>query len=313
MIYFLFAEDSSILNKRVNELVTKLNISNIIKYDFSSVSLNEIIDELNYVDLFNEKKLVIVSYFSLKSLNKEDEVLLSKYIENMNDNVIIFKCNNETLDERKTLTKLIKSKCKVEVIEKLDYKTLHAYVSKMFEESGIKTTFNQIKRILDICEYNPDYTINEVEKLLIYKKDENVLYDKDIDDVISKNNEKEMFDFTDAILSKNIENALKSYKILDSSGLDPTVIVDSIAKQFRILLQIKILKGKTEDELSRKLGANSYVIRKLMPYVSSYSVDEITSKLHDLSDIDIDYKVKGFDKNYLIESFIIKLQDKNFT
>ena len=307
MIYFLFGEDFSIVNKKVNELISKLNISNIIKYDFSSASLNEIIDEVNYVDLFNEKKLIIVSSFSFKSLNKEDEVLLSNYIENMNENVIIFKCNNETLDERKSLTKLIRSKCKVESIEKLDYKTLHEYVSKMFEEKGITTTFNQIKKILDLCEYNPDYTINEVEKLLIYKIGDSVLYDKDIDDVISKNNEKEMFNLTESILDKNISSSLESYKILNSSDVDPIVLIDNIAKQFRLLMQIKILKGKNEAELSKILGANPFVIRKLIPYVSSYSIDEIADKLLSLSDMDIDVKVNGYDKNYLLESFIIKL------
>ena len=78
MIYFLLGSDFSILNKRVDELIIKLNIFNIIKYDFSNVSLSEIINEVNYVDLFNEQKLVVVSSFSLKKLDKDDEELLSK-------------------------------------------------------------------------------------------------------------------------------------------------------------------------------------------------------------------------------------------
>lgn len=306
MIYFLLGSDFSILNKRVDELIIKLNISNIIKYDFSNVSLSEIINEVNYVDLFNEQKLVVVSSFSLKKLDKDDEELLSKYIYNMNENVIIFKCFNESLDERKSLTKLIRSKCKVEEIKKLDYKTLHEYVSNMFESNGIKASFNQIKRILDLCEYNPDYTINEVEKLLLYKVGEKELYDKDIDDVISKNNEKEMFNLVEYLLSKNIKSALESYKILVSSNIDAIVILDNIAKQYRLLMQIKILRGKSEAELSKILGVNPYVIKKIMPYVGSYSIDDIASKLYELSNIDIDIKINGYDKNSLLEAFIIK-------
>ena len=257
MIYFFLGKDFNIVNKRVEELINKLDISNIIKYDFSVSSLEEIINEVNYIDLFNEKKLIIVSSFVLKSLSKEDESLLTKYINNMNDNVIIFKCDDDSFDERRSITKLIRSKCKVIEILKLDYKSLHGYVSNMFKENNINASFNQIKRILDICEYNPDYTISEVEKLLIYKIGETELYDKDIDDVISKNNEKEIFNFIENLFKKDIKESLNSYKILISSNIDPLNIIDSIAKQYRLLLQLKDLYHNNDEELARKLGFNS--------------------------------------------------------
>ena len=307
MIYFLLGKDFNIVNKRVEELISKLNISNIIKYDSSQTSLEEIIDEVNYVDLFNEKKLIIVSSFELKKLNKNEEELLSKYINNMNENVIIFKCIDESFDERKSLTKLIRSKCKVEEIQKLDYKTLHEYVSKMLEESNIKASFNQIKRILDLCEYNPDYTISEVNKLIIYKIGENELYDKDIDDVISKNNEKELFNFVENLFKKDIKESLNSYKILITSNIDPISIIDSIAKQYRLLLQVKELYHNNEMELSRKLGVNPYTIVKIVPYINDYSVEEIADILYKLSEMDINIKVYGYDKNDLLESFIISI------
>ena len=73
MIYVFLGEDFNILNKKVNELVNKLNIENIIKYDFNESSISEIINESNYVDLFNEKKLIIVSSFSFKKLKSNNE------------------------------------------------------------------------------------------------------------------------------------------------------------------------------------------------------------------------------------------------
>ena len=307
MIYFFLGKDFNIVNKRVDELIKKLGISNIIKYDYSISSLEEIINEVNYVDLFNEKKLIIVSSFELKNLNKNEEDNLTRYINNMNDNVIIFKCIDESFDERRSLTKLIRSKCKVQEIQKLDYKTLHEYVSNMFKDNGIYASFNQIKRILDICEYNPDYTISEVEKLLIYKIGETSLYDKDIDDVISKNNEKEMFTFIENLFKRDIKGSLFSYKILVSSGLDQISIIDSIAKQYRLLLQLKDLYHNNENELARKLGVKPFTITKTVPYLNNYSEEEIADILYKLSEIDINIKVDGYDKNSLLESFIISL------
>lgn len=307
MIYLLIGKDFNIVNEKVNELIKSLNISNIIKYDYSETDLVSIINEVNYIDLFNEKKLIIVSNFSLKSIKDNNESILSGYINNMNDNVIIFKCIDESLDERRSLTKLLRSKCEVIEIQKLDYKTLHEYVSNMFKSNKITASFNQIKKILDLCEYNPDYTINEVEKLLIYKIGENELFDKDIDDVISKNNEKEMFNLIEFIMNKDLASALNSYKILISSNIDSTIILDNIAKQFRLLMQIKASNGYDELGLSRKLGVNPYTIKKLYPHINEYSNENIANILYKLSQIDIDSKINGLDRNSLLESFLITL------
>lgn len=308
MIYAYLGKDFNILNKAVNDFINKLNIDNIIKYDYLESSLSDIIDEVNYIDLFNEKKLVIVSNFSFKKLNEDDEKLLLKYIDNMNDNIIVFKCSDESLDERKALTKALRKKCKVEEIEKLDYKTLHSYVTNMFKNEGIEVTYNQVKRILDLCEYNPDYTISEVDKLLIYKIGEKKLLDKDIEDVISKNTEKEMFTLIDNVLDKKIGPAIDSFKILVSSNIDETIIIDNIAKQFRLLMQIKLLGEKlSEVELVKTLGVNPYTIKKLIPYVNKYSKEDIADVLYKLSNLDIDFKINGYDKNELLESFLVTL------
>ena len=308
MIYIFIGKDFNILNKRVDALISKLNINNIIRYDFDENNINIIIDEVNYVDLFNEKKLIIVTNFSFKKLKSEDEELFINYINHMNDNIIIFKCIDESIDERKKLTKLLREKCKIEECKKLDYKGLHEYVTNMFNDNKIKITYNQVKKILDLCEYNVDYTISEVDKLLLYKNGENEVSDKDIDDVISRNTEKEIFSFTENIMNKNIAGSIESYHILDESNIDSTIIVDSIAKQFRLLFQVKHLRNSMDElSLSRHLGVNPYVIKKLMPYINNYSDEEIMDILYKLSDIDYDLKVNGYDKNIIIESFLLKL------
>ena len=291
MIYVFLGKDFNIVKIQIDDLINKLKIENIIKYDFTESSISEIIDEVNYVDLFNEKKLIIVSNFSFKKINEKDEEKLSRYIDNMNENVIIFRCIDDSLDERRKLTKLIRSKCKVEIVEKLDYKNLHEYVSNLLKENKIKASFNQIKRILDLCEYNVDYTLSEVEKLLIYKIGSNELFDKDIEDVI-----------------KDIGHALDSLKILISSDIDEVVIIDSLAKQYRLLYQVKLLNGTLNEKMmASALKVKEYTIKKTREFINNYSEEELLDKLHKLSDCDIDIKINGYDKNKVLESFIIAL------
>ena len=294
MIYMFLGIDFSIVNSKVNSLIDELNIENIIRYEYGEITLRDIIEEVNYIDLFNEKKLIIVSNFSLKKLDEIEEKIFMKYIENMNENVIIFKCVDESIDERKSLTKLLKSKCNVQVLKKLDYKDLHAYVTNMFKEKKIEASYNQIKKILELCDNNPDFTINEVNKLFLYKIGDNKLSDKDIMDVVTRNTEKEIFRFTESVIKKDIASSMDSYKILISCNYDPVMIVDSLAKQLRFLIQVKDLRGtRSEDELARFIGVNKY--------------EQVADLLHKLSDMDVDVKVNGLDRFELMEKFIIEL------
>lgn len=308
MIYVFLENEINLLKRRIDGLKRELNINNIIEYDFDDSNIIDILNEANYVDLFNEKKLIIVSNFSFKKVKDVYEKELLRYIDNMNDNVIILKCIDESLDERKNITKKLREKCKVEEIKKMDYKELHEYITNMFVSNNKKITYNQVKEILNRCEYNDDLAINETEKLLLYKLGEDVITDDDIDKVVSKSSEKEIFTLSDAVMKKNLKQIFNSYNILIRSGIEPVVLIDNLARQFRTLYQVKILcKTMDEKEISRKLGLNPYVVKKAHENVNNYEEEELINNLYELSNLDIDIKVKGLDKYKVLENFFLKI------
>lgn len=308
MIYVFLSNEVNLLKRRIDSLIKESNINNIINYDYDEYNIIDILNEVNYIDLFNDKKLVIVSNFSFKKIKDKEEKELLKYIDNMNENIIVFKCADNSLDERKTLTKKIKEKCKIEEIKKMDYKQLHEYISNMFVQNNKKITYNQVREILNRCEYNDDFAINESEKLLLYKLNEDTITDEDIENVISKSYDKEMFTLSDAVINKNIKQIYESYNILIKSNIDPVIIIDSLAKQFRTLYQVKVLsKTMNEKDIAVKLGINTYVVKKAYENMNNYNENEIINKLYELSNLDIDIKINGYDKYKVLEMFFLKL------
>ena len=305
MIYVFLGKDINILNSKIEKLISDLKIDNIIRYDFNDIDFIDILNEVNYVDLFNEKKLVIVSSFSFKKLSDTEEEAFIRYIDNMNDNHIILRCIDDSLDERKKLIKLLKEKCKITKCEKMDYRSLHSYIEDLFKNHNIDITYDQVSRILFLCDNNVDISINESNKLILYKGDHSIVNNDEIDDVVSKSSEKEIFAFNEKILNKNIASALESYEIL-SSSTDETIIIDGLAKQFRLLFQVKNSEENYKD-LSRKLGVNEYVVQKLIPFVNKYSNEEIIDKLYKISLLDEKIKVFGFDKQEVMKNFIISI------
>lgn len=307
MIYVYLGNEINILKMRINELISSLDIKNIIEYDYSNTSINEILEEVCYIDLFNEKKLIIVSSFTFKKMKDKEKESLKKYIDNMNENVIIFKCIDEKLDSKDSLIKKLKEKCKVVEIVKMDYKATHEFITKIFKDNGFNVSYDVVKKILSLCENNADYALKEIEKLMLYKIDDKNITIKDVEDTISKSNEKEMFTLIDAVMNKNIGNCFTSYKIL-KDNTDATVIIDAISKQFRYLYQIKVLmKSMPLPSIVTKISINPYVGKKLYESTRNFSEEEILDILYKLSDMDISIKVKGNDKNKVLENFFLNL------
>lgn len=308
MIYVFLGSEVNLLKRKIDDLIKESSINNIINYDYDEYNIIDILNEVNYVDLFNDKKLIIVSNFSFKKMKEKDEKEFIKYIDNMNDNVIVFKCIDNSLDERKTITKKLREKCKVEEIKKMDYKQLHEYITNMFTKNNKKITYNQVKEILNRCEYNDDFAINETEKLLLYKLGEEVITDEDIEKVVSKNSEKEIFTLSDAVMKKNIKQIYESYNILIKSNIDPVVIIDSLERQFRTLYQVKVLsKTMSEKDIVRKLKINAYMVKKAYENINNYKEEEIINNLYELSNLDIDIKINGLDRFKVLENFFLKI------
>lgn len=308
MIYVFLGNEINIIKKKIDSLIDELKIDNIIKYDYDSVSIDDILNEINYVDLFNEKKLLIVSNFTFKKMKDKEEKALSNYINHMNDNVIILKCIDEKLDNKKELIKLVNDKCKVIELKKMDYKTLHEYVTKIFSDNNKRITYNQIKNILSLCENDTDSVLNEVNKLLLYKMDSDIITDDDIENVISKNSEKEMFKLNDAVMAHNIPNMLESTKTLVSSGVDEVVIIDYLSKQFRTLYQIKVMSKDTGAQtITSRLSINPFVFKKMLDIVGKFSEEKLLNIIYKLSDADISIKVEGLDKSKVLENFYLSI------
>lgn len=308
MIYVFLGNEINIIKRKVDSLIDELKIDNIIKYDYDSVSVDDILNEINYVDLFNEKKLLIVSNFTFKKMKDKEEKALSNYINHMNDNVIILKCIDEKLDSKKSIIKLLNEKCKVIELVKMDYKTLHEYVTKIFSDNKKRITYNQIKNILSLCENDTDSVLNEVNKLLLYKLDSDTITDEDIEKVISKNSEKEMFRLNDAVMNHNIPNMLESTKTLVSSGVDEVVIIDYLSKQFRTLYQIKVMSKDTGAQtITSRLSINPFVFKKMLDVVGKFSEEKLLNIIYKLSDADISIKVEGLDKRKVLENFYLSI------
>ena len=88
------------IKKEVNDLIKKYNTTSIIKYDLVFNKISDVINDINTVNLFSDKKVIICS-----SINNIDNIdILVKYLDNQNDNILIL--TNEDKIDLKILNKI---------------------------------------------------------------------------------------------------------------------------------------------------------------------------------------------------------------
>lgn len=310
MVYVLYGKISYLIEKNINKIIEQYKDNDVIKYDLEQDSLTKIINDANSVSLFSDKKTIIVynSYIFTGSTKKNIEHNiedLELYLNNINeDTVLVFVVENEKLDERKKITKLVK---KVGIIKEYNDVDTISVVKDLFNDYSI--SLDLIKYLIERVGDNLPLLSSEIEKIKTYKNSDKNITKEDIDNLTIKSLEVNNFKLIDAIISKNKKLAYELYTERVKLNEEPIAIIIAIANQIRIMYQVKqlYLNGYTENNIAKILNIHPYRVKLASQNSRKYSEDLLIKYLKQLADLDIDIKNGNIDKNLGLELFILQL------
>lgn len=314
MIYLLYGTNYFLIKREIEKIKLENNIESIDvnNYNLENTILDNILDDALTLSLFSQKKMIIVdnSYIFTPSVRKKgldhNIDLLNKYIENPNpDTILIFVINEEKIDDRKKIVKLIK--INGNVIEFNEVKNIDAFIKNELNDYKMDAiTINSfVNRVGD----NLAIITSEIEKLKLYKNDDKIISKDDVFNVCSEQIDVDMNELTNSIVSKNISKSLKIYNELIKQGEEPLQIIIRLANQFRIIYQSKELtkKGYSNKDIADILGIHPYRVKKALEISYKFPSKELLSILKKLSRIDEGIKMGNMDKNIALEQFILEI------
>lgn len=314
MIYLLYGTNYFLIKREIEKIKLENNIESIDinNYNLENTILDNILDDALTLSLFSQKKMIIVdnSYIFTSSVRKKgldhNIDLLNKYIENPNpDTILIFVINEEKIDDRKKIVKLIK--INGNVIEFNEVKNIDAFIKNELNDYKMDAiTINSfVNRVGD----NLAIITSEIEKLKLYKNDDKIITKDDVFNVCSEQIDVDMNELTNSIVSKNISKSLKIYNELIKQGEEPLQIIIRLANQFRIIYQSKELtkKGYSNKDIADILGIHPYRVKKALEISYKFPSKELLSILKKLSRIDEGIKMGNMDKNIALEQFILEI------
>lgn len=309
MIYLIESDNPVFINTKIKEILSKNKLSNenIIEYDLLETPISTLLNEINTYNLLVDKKVVVGKNASFLTSSKVKSVEhnldeLEKYINNLNkDNILILICAK--LDNKKKIVKLLKDKGNL-ITGDL---SISSIIKNNLEDFNMDN--KTINYLINYCSNDNLKILNELEKLKCYKLAEKEITIDDIEKVSIKSLDDNIFDFINAVISKNKTKAYQIYQELLYKGEEETKLVIMVADQIRLIYNCKVLllDGFKKDDIASYLNVHPYKTKLAIESSFSYSEKELLNILNKLYEIDESIKTGKTLGNIAFELFILSL------
>ena len=149
---------------------------------------------------------------------------------------------------------------------------------------------------------------NELEKLALYAYHRTIT-PQDVRAMVADAGEEMIWNLTDALGQRNARGAMRALRELRRNDQNPIGLIAAIARQYRLLLQVKtLLDAGMGDrfEIAKRLGEKPFPVEKAMRLAGRYPYAEIEAILERLLEADAAMK-SGADQDTEIDVVVAEL------
>jgi DNA polymerase-3 subunit delta len=323
MFYVLHGDDAFTRSEELGALGSKMGDPemaelNTTLLDGRAVSWDELRQHCDSLPFLSERRLVVVTglltRLGQRGTGSEEATFLERLLEHLPHlpptTRLIF-LEDRSLPDGHPILELARSQDegyeRVFVVPSGSALTRWVYQRVRQEGGQIDADAAQV-----LCEYvgNDLYHLhNEIRKLVSYTNAERPISETDVRTLTPKAREAEVFDLVDALGRRNGRRALRIYHDLLSAEEHPLAILGMIARQFRLLIQVKELAPQlpTVSAIARALHQHPYPIRKVLAQSHNYSLEQLRVIYHRLLEVDVDIKTGQTEAMLALDALIAGL------
>lgn len=306
--YLLCGEEAYLKVQYKNKLLKALNpdddTMNFNHYEGRNIDVKELIDLCETMPFFADRRVVLLEDTGFFK-NKCDE--LADYMKELPDYLCLVFVEDE-VDKRSKMYKGVKSCGRIGEFARQDEKTLMQWAAGILKREGKNITQRDMELLLTMTGIDMGNLRMELEKLITYTGDRNVVTRADIQEVCTTQTQNKIFDMVRAVTEKNQKRALDLYYDLLTLKEPPMRILFLLAKQFRQLLLVKEYteEGVAQPEMASRLGVPSFVVRNIASCARSYRISELRQAVTDFVDAEEAVKTGRLQDVLSVELLIVK-------
>jgi DNA polymerase-3 subunit delta len=199
----------------------------------------------------------------------------------------------------------IATSAKVSTFPPLKGRQINQWIEKRVGKSGIAE--KAVALMVRLVGNDLWMMANEVDKLALYTGGRQI-EEADVKAIVSNVQEASVFDMVDAIIESRVALAQELLQQLFRQGMAPTQILVMLARQVRIVFQVKEMResGRSRSDIQTRLGLTSdFVIRKAWEQADKYSLPRIKEVYHKLLEADIAIKTGKYNSPDLVMDILV--------
>ena len=255
--------------------------------DFNTMVISrDIADEMtinSFVDSYplmcDKKILVIKNTGILKKATEDEKRFFPKILDDIPDYAVIVFYENE-IDKRNAIYKSIVKNGYVAEFPLQKGTALSVWVAKILKANGKQMSANDIEYLIESC--NPGM-INikcELEKLISYKKENSIITKQDIDILVNKSAQSQVFEMAEDIAKGNVASAQKKLEDMKKLGLKPPEILPAVFSKFAAYRKIKLLENLPVSQIAQKVKSRDFFVKKDLQIVKKLTEKQLNNVIY---------------------------------
>lgn len=322
-VYFFTGAEEYLMNEIIGVLKEKyieesFETLNYIAIDGKEVSFDNILNACETLPFMSSKKIVIIKDISEIIENGDNDLdnTMASYVEGLDNYLLlIIMDRSNNLKKASKLYKTINKSGGVVDFSKLKGKDLNTWLETKLKKYSKKISNANLNYFIgesSYSDYNSTKTLydleNELLKVINYASGNEILKE-DIDIVLTKTLDTNIFNLLASINKKDSDSALKIFNEMYISNEPVQRILVMIIRQLRLMLGYKLYKerGYSEGDIQEKLGIKPYEFKKISKESYNFNEEQLKLALNHILELDIKQKTSSQDEKLALEMLIINL------
>ncbi|WP_343208925.1 DNA polymerase III subunit delta [Anaerolentibacter hominis] len=249
---------------------------NFSHFEGKGINVKEVGAISQTLPFFRDRRLVLIEQSGFfKAQSDMPEVIAS-----LPETTYILFVENE-IDKRSRLYKAVKEKGYIAELNGMSERELVVWTATLLKRDHKKITEQTIRYFLSQTGTDMERIRTELEKVICYALDREVITDEDIDAVCTPQISGKIFEMVDAIAARQQEKALALYHDLLLLRESPLSILYLLTRHYNILMQVKGFQKehKSPKEIAPAVGVPPFVVNKYIAGSSKFTHSQLTASV----------------------------------
>lgn len=307
-VYLLYGEENYLKQqykeKLKKALVQEDDSMNFSMFEGKKTEPKAIIDLAETMPFFADRRVIFLEDTGFFKNQCGD---LPEYMEELPEYICMVFIEND-VDKRNRMYKAVKKYGRAVEFGVQDSNTIMRWVLGMMKREGKKITQKDMELFLSKTGTDMGNIERELEKLLCYTMDREIITAQDIENVCTTQITNHIFDMIRAVTEKNQKKALDLYYELLALKEPPMRILFLLARQFNLIMQVKELSkcGYDQSQIAKKAGIQPFVVKNYLTYARKYSTEELRKAVEECVAAETKVKTGFMTDTMSVELLLVK-------